>query len=124
MSSEPSGASSAAAACADAGHAAAAAAVGSEIAVASLTPTAGEGLSLAIQRMKKEQMDLRRERKRVAKELRNAQKRASRLKKRARQLTDGDLLEVLRMRGDAAAASGTTSAPDTPQAEPNASPEV
>ena len=59
---------------------------------------AAEGLNVAIRRLKAEQQELRTKRKQVAAELRNASRRASRLKKRARQLTDADLLEVLRMR--------------------------
>ena len=80
----------------------------------------------AIQRLKEEQARLRAEKKRVAKELKNAEKRRSRLKRKAKQLTDGDLLAVLQMRAvekeranadfaaaTAAAASGTPT-PATP----------
>ena len=62
----------------------------------------------------------------MAKELKNAEKRRSRLKRKAKQLTDGDLLAVLQMRavekeranadfaaGTAAAATGTPT-PGTP----------
>mmetsp|Transcript_63367 Transcript_63367/g.183555 ORF Transcript_63367/g.183555 Transcript_63367/m.183555 type:complete len:167 (+) Transcript_63367:42-542(+) len=48
--------------------------------------------------LKQEQAQLRLEKKRVAAELRNAERRKSRLKKRARQLTDGDLLQVMQIR--------------------------
>jgi hypothetical protein len=80
----------------------------------------------AVQRLKEEQARLRAERKRVAKELKNAEKRRSRLKRKAKQLTDGDLLAVLETRAlekeraklevaaaAAAAASGTPT-PGTP----------
>lgn len=48
--------------------------------------------------MKTEQQQARESKKKLARDLHNAQRRASRLKKRARQLTDADLVEVLRMR--------------------------
>ena len=41
---------------------------------------------------------MRTERKKVAKDLRNAEKKRSRLKKRARQLSDADLVTVLQIR--------------------------
>ena len=80
----------------------------------------------AIQRLKEEQARLRAEKKRVAKELKNAEKRRSRLKRKAKQLTDGDLLAVLEMRAlekerartelaaAAAAAATATATPGTP----------
>ena len=51
-----------------------------------------------ISRLKEEQTTLRAERKKVAKALKNAEKRRSRLKKKARQLSDTDLVAVLHMR--------------------------
>ena len=51
--------------------------------------------------MKAEQLALRAQKAVVAKTLRNHTKRASRLKRRAKALTDTDLLELLRMRGSA-----------------------
>ena len=57
-----------------------------------------ESISKAIDRLKESQAKLRAEKRAVSKELRNAQKRKSRLKRRARQLTDGDLVELLKMR--------------------------
>ena len=57
-----------------------------------------EPLNRAIDRLKDEQARLRAERKRVAKELKNASKRKTRLRKRARQLSNEDLLAVLIMR--------------------------
>ena len=56
------------------------------------------GLLTCISRPKEEQTALRAERKRVQTELRNAEKRRSRLKKKARQLTDADLVTVFHMR--------------------------
>ncbi len=64
-----------------------------------------EGLQAIIARMKAEQAELRKARKTVTKSLKNCQRRAARLKRRARQLTDSDLVEVLRMRSDTAAAN-------------------
>jgi chromosome segregation ATPase len=50
--------------------------------------------------LKDEQQKIKADKQRVAKELKNAQRRKNRLRKRARQLTDQDLVEVLRMRAD------------------------
>ncbi len=57
-----------------------------------------ESLAASILRLKVEQQTARDLKKKLARELHNAQRRASRLKKRARQLTDSDLVEVLKMR--------------------------
>ena len=57
-----------------------------------------EPLLTGIARLKAEQALLRAERKRVVKELKNAEKRRTRLRKRARQLSDADLVAVLQMR--------------------------
>ena len=57
-----------------------------------------EPLLSGIARLKAEQTHLRAERKRVVKELKNAEKRRTRLRKRARQLSDADLIAVLQMR--------------------------
>ena len=57
-----------------------------------------ESLTVRIARLKDEQAAMRASKKTLAKDLRNATRRASRLKKRARQLTDNDLVEVLKMR--------------------------
>ena len=65
--------------------------------------TAGEPLLKGIARLKAEQANLRAERKRVQKELKNAEKRRARLRKRARQLSDADLVAVLQMRETVAA---------------------
>ena len=61
-------------------------------------PAGGEQLGDAIARLKVEQDAVRANRKRVTKELKNAQKRRRRLKKRARQLSDTDLVSVLQLR--------------------------
>ena len=77
-----------------------------------------------IEALKKEQAAIRAERKRVSNELRNMQKRRSRLKTRAKLLSDGDLVQVLQMRkqfradkaglaNDAEPAAGA-STPETP----------
>jgi hypothetical protein len=52
----------------------------------------------SIRKLKEQQAAIKAEKQRVAKELKNACKRRNRLKKRARQLTDVDLVEVLQMR--------------------------
>ena len=52
----------------------------------------------SIGRLKEEQAALRAEKKKVGKALKNAEKRRSRLKKKARQLSDTDLVAVLQMR--------------------------
>ena len=61
-----------------------------------------EGLLSSIGRLKAEQAALRAEKKKVTTELRNAEKRRARLKKKARQLSDHDLTVVLQMRSDTA----------------------
>ena len=61
-----------------------------------------EGLLSSIGRLKAEQAALRAEKKKVTTELRNAEKRRARLKKKARQLSDHDLTVVLQMRNDTA----------------------
>jgi len=60
-----------------------------------------------IKALKEQQKDLKVERKRVSKVLRNEEKRRMRLRKRARQLSDGDLVALLKMRSDAAKEGGT-----------------
>ena len=80
-----------------------------------------EPLLTGIARLKAEQAQLRADRKRVSKELRNAEKRRTRLRKRARQLSDADLVAVLQMRetdssarssdGSSTAASSAASSP-------------
>lgn len=53
-----------------------------------------------IKALKEQQNQLRAERKLVAKQLRNEEKRRMRLRKRARQLSDVDLVALLKMRSD------------------------
>ena len=60
-----------------------------------------ETLMESIKRLKDQQMAMKAAKMNLQKELKNACKRSKRLKKRARQLTDNDLVEVLRMRKDA-----------------------
>ena len=62
------------------------------------TMEAAEPLSRSIERLQEEQARLRADRKQVAQELKNASKRKSRLRKRARQLSNDDLVAVLLMR--------------------------
>ena len=70
-------------------------------------PVGGEQLGESIARLKREQDDVRANRKRVTKELKNAQKRKQRLKKRAKQLSDTDLVSVLQLRASEKAAVAT-----------------
>ena len=59
-----------------------------------LTPT----LDTKIDGMRKQSRDLKSERKRLAKDLKNAEKRRKRLRARCKELPAEDLLEVLAMR--------------------------
>ena len=77
-------------------------------AVASAEPLAGvvvgpqtEPLAKAILDLQAKQAELQPEKKRIAKDLRNALRKKRRLKSNARQLTDEDLVAVLMMRRDA-----------------------
>ena len=80
--------------------------------------------------LRKEQSACADQKKKLAKELRNAAKRRARLKRKAKQLNDDDLIAVLRMRhqGMAAAASSAASSstsgrtPSTPEAGGDALP--
>lgn len=67
-----------------------------------------------IKALKEQQKTLRDERKRVSKQLRNEEKRRMRLRKRARQLSDGDLVAVLKMRTDAKAESASAAVEPPP----------
>jgi hypothetical protein len=67
----------------------------------------GEQLGESIARLRHEQDAVRANRKRVTKELKNAQKRKQRLKKRAKQLSDTDLVSVLQLRASEKAAVAT-----------------
>ena len=66
-----------------------------------------------IQQLKERKKELVMQRKAIAKDLRNAERRQTRLKKRTRLLTDEDLHQVLRMRG----APPPAAAPVSPSVE-------
>ena len=67
------------------------------------------GLLQKIQKLKAEQKAARARRKVVNKELKSAERRKRRLKTRARQFTNDDLLEVMMLRGDARALTAQAS---------------
>ncbi len=62
--------------------------------------TSGYDILGSIQALKEQQKKLRDERKLIAKQLKNEEKRRSRLRKKARQLSDQDLVALLKMRSD------------------------
>lgn len=62
--------------------------------------TSGYDILGSIQALKEQQKKLREERKLIAKKLKNEEKRRSRLRKKARQLSDQDLVALLKMRSD------------------------
>jgi len=72
-----------------------------------------------IEALKKEQAAIRAERKRVSNELRNMEKKRSRLKTRAKLLSDQDLLQVLQMRKQYKANKAATSTDAEPAASVN-----
>ena len=85
-----------------------AAAAGLDVASASVAKAAvdcaapekkSDDLLDAIKKLKEEQNAVRSERKRIKKDLKNAERRRSRLRKKAKQLSDNDLMDVLKMRG-------------------------
>ena len=83
-------------------------------------------LLAGINRLKDEQKALKAERKRVAKELNNQEKKRSRLRSKAKQLTDEDLLVVLNLRAVAKAdlahsSLGLSSASTTPMSSAGSS---
>lgn len=82
------------------------------------TTTSGTGSELldSIERLKKQQRDMKAERKRLAAELRNAEKRRARLRKKAKQLSVEDLVDVLKMRACGASSSSGTSRSAAPGA--------
>ena len=71
--------------------------------------TGRPNLLQTIEAMKQEQKQLRDERQRVANEVNNALKKKKRLRCKASQLTDADLIEVLQMRRAAVTANPTPS---------------
>ena len=58
-------------------------------------------LNAKIEGLKKQQADMTSNKKKLAKDLRNEERKRRRLKDRAKQLTDDDLLQVLRLRAEA-----------------------
>jgi Spy/CpxP family protein refolding chaperone len=60
----------------------------------------GKSLVESIKELKEQQAAMKAAKKDLTRQLKNACKRRNRLKKRARQLTDADLVEVLQMRRD------------------------
>ena len=78
-----------------------------------LPPLANIGkdvLKTQIDTLKAEQSSMKQRRMKLAKDLRNAERRRQRLKRKAKQLSDDDLLTVLRMRRGAIDATSTTAA--------------
>ena len=85
-------------------------------------------LNSRIQELKRQQQEQKAERKRLARDLRNEERKKKRLREKAKQLTDDDLLTVLRLRQDARVAAGLpalenaehTEASGSASAEPSA----
>lgn len=69
-------------------------------------PAPNVSLMESIRQLKEQQASMKAAKAKLTKDLRNACKRRNRLKKRARQLTDQDLVEVLQMRRDVLMAAG------------------
>ena len=61
---------------------------------------AGHDILGSIAELRRQQAELRAQRKKVAKKLKNEEKRRSRLRRRAWQLSDSDLAALLRMRSE------------------------
>ena len=73
--------------------------VGLTVATGTVTASLpADALSSSIQALKEQQMQLREEKQKLTKDLRNAERRKQRLRQRARQLTDEDLVQVLMFR--------------------------
>ena len=81
------------------------------------TPPPSAQLGHQIQQLKERNKELVKQRKDISRDLRNAERRQSRLKKRTRLLTDEDLHQVLRMRGAPPPAEAPSS-PSTEEAAP------
>ena len=75
------------------------------------------GLAQRIQQLKDEQAALRDHKKSISKELRNASRRTTRLRAKARQLTDEDLVHVLMMRKERRDARSTNGCPSAHNVE-------
>ena len=74
----------------------------------------GKNLLSEIQALKNEQKRAREAKKQITKDLRNAEKRRQRLKKRAKQLSDSDLLAVMTLRSAEQALRRTGGEPTAP----------
>ena len=61
---------------------------------------AGHDILGSIAELRRQQKEMREQRKLIAKRLRNEEKRRSRLRKKARMLSDGDLVALLKMRSE------------------------
>ena len=95
----------------------------STLGVAAVGPPGATSLLKQIENLKQQQALGRAARQRIARELRNAQRRKRRLKARARQLSNDDLVTVLLMRSDAGEpAAGVGNAPATPEPLAGSSP--
>lgn len=70
----------------------------------------GEKLLDTIARLRADQLRIKQERTALSKALKNACKKKNRLKVKARQLTDGDLVEVLQMRATMRASASAAAA--------------
>jgi hypothetical protein len=77
-------------------------------------------LTEAIRKLKEEQKQLRDAKKTVSKTLKNAVRRKSRLQRRARQLSELDLIEVLRMRSDKPLPEVSEAPPAPQESQPGA----
>ena len=71
-----------------------------------------------IQKLKEQQKKMKEDRKKIAAMLRNEERRRNRIRKRARQLSDGDLLSLIKMRKDTTEAAAASSSASTGTAEP------
>ena len=80
---------------------------------AALASSSGTNLTAKIDTLRKEQQTIKAQRQQVMKELKNAQKRKRRLKARAKQLSNEDLLALMCMRQSESSAS-TAVPPEDP----------
>jgi len=72
--------------------------------IAMMQALPADPIAASLEALSKQQIKLRKERKDLARQMKNAKKKVQRLKIRARQLTDDDLVAVLMMRKAAATA--------------------
>jgi hypothetical protein len=75
-----------------------------------------------IQRLKAQQKEMVEAKKKIQKELKNAERRRARLKRRARQLTDEDLIAVVALRAGEKAAKVDSAVPAVSGASPSSGP--